>query len=126
VVFRYFDSTGQSQLKGAIPEECEREAHNVARALLREASADALIWGTVLSLGGHTAPRLYWTTADSATRSKQPYLPRTFALPEVFWEDLVEVLRLLVVTRSSGLFARRGWNVAADLAPFVEKVRKSA
>ena len=108
---------------GAIPEKSEREAHDVARALLREASADALIWGTVLSHGGRTAPRLYWTTADSDMRSKQPYLPENFRLPEVFWEDLVEVIRLLTVTRSSGLFARRGWNVAADLTPFVEKVR---
>jgi len=65
-----FDRTISAE--GAIPERSEREAHDVARALLCEASADALIWGTVLSHGGRTAPRLYWTTADSAMRSKQP------------------------------------------------------
>jgi tetratricopeptide (TPR) repeat protein len=116
-----FDRTISAE--GGIPEKSEREAHDVARALLREASADALVWGTVLSHGGRTAPRLYWTTADSAMRSKQPYLPENFRLPEVFWEDLVEILRLLVVTRSSDIFAKRGWNVTADLTPFVEKVR---
>jgi tetratricopeptide (TPR) repeat protein len=109
--------------EGPIPEESERDAHDMARALLRESSADALIWGTVLSHAGRTAPRLYWTTADSSMRSTQPYVPENFRLPELFWEDLAEVLRLLVITRSANLFARRGRNTAAELAPFVEKVR---
>lgn len=116
-----FDRTISAE--GPIPEESEREAHDVARALLRESCADVLIWGTALSHGGRTAPRLYWTTAESSMRSRQPYLPEKFRLPELFWEDLVEVLRLLVVTRSAELFAARGRHIAAELAPFVSKVR---
>jgi len=116
-----FDRTISAE--GPIPEESEREAHDMARGLLRESSADVLIWGTVHSHGGRTAPRLYWTTAESSVRSRQPYLPENFQLPELFWEDLVEILRLLVVTRSSELFARRGQHITVQLAPFVDKVR---
>ncbi len=116
-----FDRTISAE--GPIPEASARNAEETARALLHESSADVLIWGTVLSHDGRTAPRLYWTTAEASTRSRQPYIPENFRLPELFWDDLVEVLRLLVVTRSAELFARRGRLVAAELAPFVDKVR---
>lgn len=116
-----FDRTLSAE--GPVPEDSERQGHESARALLRESSADVLIWGTVLSHGGRTAPRLYWTTTDANTRSKQPYPPDNFRLPEVFWEDLVEILRLLVVARSSELFSRVGRNIGAHLEPFVAKVR---
>lgn len=108
---------------GPVPEVGEIEAYNTAVAFLRESSADVLIWGTVLSHDGHTAPRLYWATGGSQKRSRQPYLPERFQLPELFWEDLVEVLRLLVVTQNAELFARRGHHIAAELKPFVDKVR---
>lgn len=116
-----FDRTISAE--GPIPEESARNAHEAARALLHESSADVLIWGTVLSHDGRTAPRLYWATAEASVRSKQPYIPENFQLPELFWEDLVEILRLLVVTRSAELFARRGRLNAAELSPFVDKVR---
>jgi hypothetical protein len=109
--------------EGPIPEASERDAHETARALLRQSSAEVLILGTVLSHDGRTAPRLYWTTAESSARSRQPYIPENFQLPELFWDDLVEVLRLLVVTQSAELFARRGKRIAAELRPFVDKVR---
>ena len=116
-----FDRTLSAE--GPIPEESLRHAHDAARALLAESSADVLLWGTVLSHDGRTAPRLFWTTAGADLRSRQPYIPENFQLPELFWDDLVEILRLLVVTRSAELFARRGRLIAAELAPFVDKVR---
>jgi tetratricopeptide (TPR) repeat protein len=116
-----FDRTLSAE--GPIPEQSEGDAHEVARTLLRESSADALIWGTVLSHSGRTAPRLYWTTAESSMRSALPYVPENFSLPQLFWEDLAEVLRLFVVTRSAKLFAQTGCNITPELAPFVEKVR---
>jgi len=116
-----FDRTLSAE--GAVPEASERDAHEMARALLHESMADVLLWGTVLSHDGRTATRFYWTTRATSTRSKQPYLPENFQLPELFWEDLVEVLRLLVVTQSAELFAREGQHIAAELTPFVDKVR---
>jgi hypothetical protein len=116
-----FDQTISTD--GSEPEASEREGHNIARAFLRESSADVLIWGTVLSHDGRTAPRLYWTTADSSTRSRQPYIPENFQLPEMFWDDLAAILKLLVVTQSGELFARRGQNIVRELEPFTEKVR---
>jgi tetratricopeptide (TPR) repeat protein len=116
-----FDRTISAE--GPIPEESVRSALKAARTLLHESSADVMIWGTVLSHDGRTAPRLYWTTAEASVRSKQPYIPENFQLPELFWDDLVEILRLLVVTRSSELFTRRGRFNAAELSPFVDKVR---
>ncbi|MDO8434209.1 MAG: tetratricopeptide repeat protein [Candidatus Binatus sp.] len=110
--------------EGPIPEESERVGHDRARELLQESSAHVLIWGTVLSHDDRTAPRLYWTTAVSSMRSRGPYLPANFQLPEVFWEDLVDILRLVVITQSAELFARRGQYIAKDLAPFVVKVRR--
>lgn len=116
-----FDRTLSAE--GPIPEESMRHAHDAARALLAESSADVLLWGTVLSHDGRTAPRLFWTTAGAGVRSRQPYIPENFELPELFWDDLVDILKLLVTTRSAELFARRGRLIAAELAPFVDKVR---
>jgi tetratricopeptide (TPR) repeat protein len=110
---------------GPIPEQSERNAHGDAQGYLVESSADVIIWGTVLSHDGRTAPRLYWTTAKQSTRSRRPYIPENFQLPELFWDDLSEVLRLLVATQSAELFARRGKFTFKELAQFVERVRNA-
>src|SRR5262245_3900864 len=38
-----------------------KKAEEEARDLLKQTSADVLIWGSVISLGGKSAMRLYWT-----------------------------------------------------------------
>jgi tetratricopeptide (TPR) repeat protein len=118
-----FDRTISAE--GLIPEQSERNAQREAQAYLAESSADVIIWGTVLSHDGRTAPRLHWTTAKQTTRSRRPYIPENFQLPELFWDDLSEVLRLLVMTQSAELFARRGKFTFTELSPFIEKVRNA-
>ena len=41
----------------------KKKAEEEARTLLRQTGADVLIWGNVISLGGKSAMRLYWTPA---------------------------------------------------------------
>jgi hypothetical protein len=91
-----FDRT--ISLEGAKPEEREQKGHSQARQYLADAGADVLIWGLVLSQEGKSAPRLYWTTLQEGKRAKEPYQPENFKLPDLFWNDLAEVLRLVVVT----------------------------
>jgi hypothetical protein len=49
----------------------KKKAEEEARDLLKKTGADVLVWGSVISLGGKSAMRLYWTPARvSMTRSK--------------------------------------------------------
>ena len=119
-----FDRTISAE--GPIPEESEKNAHQTrTRSVARVIGGRPGIWGTVLSHRGRTAPRIYWTTARHRSRSRQPYIPENFLLPEIFWEELAEVLRLLVITRSDEIFARRRKPNTAQLRSFVEKVRNA-
>ena len=99
--------------------------HETARSYLAESGADVLIWGTVVRGGEESAPKLYWTTAREGGRPKDPgrYATEDLALPGVFWTDLVDILRLLVVTRDAEFRSLEGHFVANRLGPFVEKVR---
>jgi tetratricopeptide (TPR) repeat protein len=109
--------------EGPVPEEAEKDGHEKARHLLAGSGADVLIWGAVIAHDGRTAPRLFWTTSISRMRSRQPYIPQNLRLPEMFWEDLSSILRLMVLVQSASLFARRGRYVAGELRPFVTKIR---
>ncbi len=98
--------------------------HETARSYLAESGADVLIWGTVVRGREESAPKLYWTTAGEGDRPREPgrYATQDLALPMVFWRDLVDVLRLLVVTRDAEFHSLKGHFVADRVGPFVEKV----
>ena len=91
--------------------------------------ADVLIWGCVLTFGTRTTMRLYWTTTgaiDSATPTDK-YEPssQTIALPPLFWDDLQQVLGVLMQTRLAALADELNGRYAADrLAPLIGQVRK--
>ena len=83
-----------------------------------------MIWGLVLRQDGKSAPRLYWTTSRGKKRAKEVYQPENFKLPDLFWSDLVEVLRLVVANYDAEFSAGRGQFMADRLAPFIERVKK--
>ncbi len=101
------------------------KAHQTARAYLDETGADVLIWGAVLGSGEESTPKLYWTPARDVDRARDwgRYETEDLALPEVFWTDLADILRLLVVTRDAEFQLLDGHFVADRLGPFVDKVR---
>ncbi|MGI8569235.1 MAG: hypothetical protein ACR2KT_09315 [Methylocella sp.] len=85
----------------------KKEAEVKARSLLKEAGADVLIWGSVISLGGKSAMRLYWTPSRevSGAKASGKYQPQTetIALPPAFWNDLKQILGLLTQSRLAAL-----------------------
>jgi tetratricopeptide (TPR) repeat protein len=106
------------------PEESEKTGHETARRYLSESGAHVLLWGLVLSQDGKNAPRLYWTTSRKEKRARGIYQPENFKLPDLFWSDLVDVLRLVVVNYGAEFYAGRGWFMADQLVPFIERVRR--
>ena len=113
-------------LEGAQPEERVKAGHDKAREYLNESGAHILIWGTVLSRDDSSLPKLYWTPSkDLGERQARRYqLTEDLGLPDIFWSDLADILRLLVLNYHTGFSAQEGHFVADQLAPFIEKVRQ--
>jgi hypothetical protein len=109
------------------PEQpAKTKAEEKARGLLQETGADVLIWGSVISLSGKSAMRLYWTPARDTPGAKSTgkYQTETIALPSEFWDDLKQILGLLVQSRIAALtFDQSGHYVADKLAPLITQVR---
>jgi hypothetical protein len=113
-------------LEGAVPEETEKAGHDKAREYLQATGADVLIWGLVVAHAGRTIPKLYWTVGRDRTQRgrSQRYSPaEDLRLPEIFWQDLVEVLRLLIVSHHSEFGEQEGRYLADKIRPFIAKVR---
>jgi tetratricopeptide (TPR) repeat protein len=117
-----FDRT--ISLVGTQPEEREQQGHTQARQWLKDSGVHVLIWGLVLRQDGKSAPRLYWTTLQAHKRAKEAYQPENFKLPDLFWNDLAEVLRLVVATQNSKFLAQEGRFIADQLTPFMTRVRR--
>jgi hypothetical protein len=102
--------------------------HERARDLLRTIRADAMIWGRLLKYPGKTSvPRLYWTVNHDVAVKKtaENYLPtEDLKLPELFWNDLKDVLALLVMRSASDFEALEGHYTADRLRPFIGKVER--
>jgi len=105
-------------------EGSEMAGYEQARKYLRRSGAQVLIWGSVLNNGKDNAFRLYWTTSDLGRRPQTLYQTEDFKLPPIFWNDLVDVLRLLVASESAHYFNSQGRFIADKLRPFVAQVRQ--
>ncbi len=119
-----FDRT--LSLEGTQPEERVKAGHTTAQKYLKHSGAQALIWGTILRRDERSLPKLYWTAANDAEPQPEGkrYEPTAaLGLPDVFWEDLVKVLRLLIATEYTKFRAFEGHFMSDQLRPFIEKVR---
>jgi tetratricopeptide (TPR) repeat protein len=107
-------------------EEAEREGHERARALLKSSGADVLLWGVVLRQGSKSLPKLYWTPARDVAmslRSARYQMTEVLSLPSIFWQDLANVLALLVASSEAEFVAQEGHYTADRLAPFIGRAR---
>ncbi len=114
-------------LGGSIPEVVESEGHERARAYLSESGASVLIWGTVLSYGGQTKPKLFMTATGIEPRTARQYTPEIgaeFRLPELFWSGLADVLRLHIAAQSGEFESEAGRFVADRLPAFISRVER--
>ena len=116
---------------GRITEAMEIEAGEAARRYLQESGASILIWGRVLDRE-HNIAKLFLTTSSAALRGNkgeqgkqyQPEIATTIRLPDVFWSDLAQVLRLAIASRDAEFRAKEGNYVADRLPPFIASVRR--
>jgi hypothetical protein len=114
-------------LDGSEPQELVKAGHDQARAYLEESGAHVLIWGTVIKVGIHSLPKLRWTPTRELELKKEfgRYQPtEDLNLPSVFWNDLGDILGLLVSTYDAEFRAQEGHFVADRLSPFIERVRR--
>ncbi|MGD0663490.1 MAG: tetratricopeptide repeat protein, partial [Syntrophorhabdales bacterium] len=114
-------------LEGAYPEEMEKRGHAKAREYLTKSGAQVLIWGRVIRTSGRSVPKLYWTESVvlGTARNYGRYQPtEDLHLPAIFWEDLAQVLRLLITTQSAEFYAIQGQYIGDEIRPFIGKVRE--
>jgi tetratricopeptide (TPR) repeat protein len=130
---REFPSTQTLRFDRTIPTDGSdadvtlEEGHRLARRYLQESGAQVLIWGTVITSNGASVPKLYWTTVPTVPlRSPAArYRPtEDLSLPPVFWNDLSDVLRLLVVTQAAEFGDAEGQFTANMLRPFAARVQR--
>ena len=115
-------------LEGSVPEAMENRGHETARGYLNRSGASVLIWGTVLSSGGKTVHKLYWTASEGPVlkpgRYDSPRAAAQFRLPELFWSDLAAILRLLVASRDTEFKAKEENYLSDQLLSFISQVRR--
>ena len=114
-------------LEGPVPEDMENQGHENARRYLKQSGASVLIWGTILSRGGTSIPKLYWTASRGdelkPKRYDTPLTDTQLRLPDVFWSDLAKILQLLVASRAAEFSDRTGHYIADRLPLFIARVR---
>lgn len=114
-------------LEGVYPKEMEKAGSKKAQGYLQETGAQVLIWGRVIKMSGRSLAKLYWTASEELGQSQAygRYQPtQSNDLPSIFWEDLAEVLRLLIATQYRQFEVSHGKFAGSRLSAFIEKVRQ--
>ena len=113
-------------LDDPVPEKAEKRGHLKAQTYLNKSGASVLIWGRILTRNGQSVYKLYWTAQQNlgkkSTRYDAPLVEDQFRLPELFWNDLIHILHLSIVTSYGRSYAERGVYVADQLQLFIPKV----
>jgi hypothetical protein len=114
---------------GDTEQEAVARAKEEANRLRQRAGADVLLWGKVMTLSGKSEMRLYWTTGSEVAAVKStglyPDVAETIAIPPLFWDDLKQVLGVLVQSRIAAITEKLTGHYSADqLAPLIDQVRK--
>ena len=110
---------------GAVQDSVEA-GHRQAREFLKTSHADALLWGSVLTVSGKEAMQLRWTASaegPAATGTGRYQAGPDLNLPPLFWSDLDKVIGLIVITRLSFLY-ESGTYLVDRLRPFISGVRQ--
>jgi tetratricopeptide (TPR) repeat protein len=96
----------------------------LARRYLKQSGAEVLIWGTLLTQGGTTVPKLYWTVSGITPEKESgryPLAQTDLSLPPTFTKDLNDLLRLLVVTQGVPFYGEQGNFISGQLTPFIAR-----
>jgi tetratricopeptide (TPR) repeat protein len=108
-------------------DDSEKAGHEKARRYLKESGAQALIWGTIWTVGGQSAAQLFYTTLEESRNSEQAYQPPQdlkLQLPAVQRRDLIDVLGLVVATQGVRFWHQEGHFIADQLRPFIARVSR--
>ena len=108
-------------IEGSYPEDREKDGYTKARKLLKKTGAQVLIWGRII----RGRPKLYWTSSEVAEKAlSYGHYPITenIELPAIFWEDLANVLRLLITTQVVEFNAAASRCIGDEIRPFIAKV----
>ena len=111
--------------EGPSPEDSGKAAEERARDALEEMRATVMIWGKVLRFAGKEVPQLHLTVSRSKDRRRGRYGPTNeLRLPQVFWSDLADILRLVILTYDADFREQEGFYLGDQLRPFIPRVRR--
>jgi hypothetical protein len=99
-----------------------------AKELAKETGVNILLWGTVIHVGNKSMLQLHWTGALSPVQldgSRKYRVSEELELPPLFWTDIQNLIRLLVVTYTDSFRHRelRGEFVDTEIQPFLKQLK---
>jgi tetratricopeptide (TPR) repeat protein len=111
--------------EGPNPEENSKAAAEKARDYLDEMGATIMIWGKILRFAGKEVSQLHLTVSRSKDQRRGRYVPNDeLRLPQVFWSDLADILRLVILTYDADFREQEGFYLGNQLQPFIPRVRR--
>ncbi len=123
-----FEGIAALPIRRAISDRNVPAAHERAHRLLQITGANVLLWGRVLTYDGRNRIRLYWTTSSGqielAHKPKRYAFTEDLTLPDLFWQDVMVVLNVLVSSMSAEMRRAFGSHGATQIPALVERLQK--